>query len=253
MAKTTSASSNIPGGETVRPYQRLQIELAALINNTAPGVQLQSEPDLARSLGVSRATLRESMRSFEAQGLLRRRQGVGTFVVGHRQVIESGLEVLESIEALANKIHLDVAMGDLHVSAVLADQPLVDAMSIPLGTDLIRISRVMRTEQRPVAYLIDTLPADILTEGELNEGFTGSVLDFLLRRRDPLLEKSNTHIQAVAATSEVARALEIQRGDVLQMFVARLFTNTGRIVDYSFSYFLPGYFHFHVVRRVEKE
>ncbi|MCK7478942.1 MAG: hypothetical protein M0C28_17420 [Candidatus Moduliflexus flocculans] len=23
----------------------------------------------------------------------------------------------------------------------------------------------------------------------------------------------------------------------------------GRVVDYSYSYFLPGYFHFHVVRR----
>lgn len=31
---------------------------------------------------------------------------------------------------------------------------------------------------------------------------------------------------------------------------AHLYAEIGRVIDYSFSYFLPGYFHFHVVRRV---
>ena len=60
-----------------------------------------------------------------------------------------------------------------------------------------------------------------------------------------------TEIQAVAAPAEIARALEIQRGDVLLKFIANLYTQHGRVVDYSISYFLPGYFRFHVVRRVK--
>jgi GntR family transcriptional regulator len=44
--------------------------------------------------------------------------------------------------------------------------------------------------------------------------------------------------------------LQIQRDDVLLHFVAHLYTKDSRVVDYSFSYFLPGYFHFHVVRKV---
>src|SRR5574340_1459615 len=99
--------------ETMHPYQRLQIELAELIENTPPGERLLSEPVLAKQLGVSRATLREAMRSFEGQGLIRRRQGIGTFVVGRSQVIESGLEVLQSIETMAESINLHVTMGDL--------------------------------------------------------------------------------------------------------------------------------------------
>ena len=64
------------------PFQRLQVDLAALIERTPAGSRLISEPDLAKQLGVSRATLREAMRTFETQGLIRRRQGAGTFVVG---------------------------------------------------------------------------------------------------------------------------------------------------------------------------
>ncbi len=46
----------------VRPFVRLQNELSALINNAEPGDRLPSEPELARQMGVSRATLREAMR-----------------------------------------------------------------------------------------------------------------------------------------------------------------------------------------------
>ena len=99
-------------------------------------------------------------------------------------------------------------------------------------------------------WFVDILPEDILNPADLEVGFTGSVLDLLMRRGSPQLAHSLTDIQAVAAVSEVARALEIQRGDVLLFFEARLFDIAGKVVDLSESYFLPGYFHFHVVRSI---
>jgi len=72
----------------------------------------------------------------------------------------------------------------------------------------------------------------------------------LLRRGEPRLSTSRTEIRAANASPEVARALQIQRGDVLLHFIAALYSTSGKVVDYSFSYFLPGYFRFHVNRRV---
>jgi len=232
------------------PFKRLQSELASLIASLPPESRLPSEPDLSRQLGVSRATLREAMRSFEGRGLIRRRQGVGTFVIGEVPVIDSGLEVLESIEKLAQRIGLAVKMGELQVMSVPADEDLAAALGVQLGTDLTRVARVIYTDARPIAYLVDTLPLDLLTATDLETGFTGSVLDLLLGRGNPKLVQSRTEIKAIGATSEVARALQIQRDDVLLHFVAYLYAEGGRVVDYSFSYFLPGYFRFHVVRRV---
>jgi GntR family transcriptional regulator len=232
------------------PFQRLQVELANLIALTAPGDRLPAEPELSHRLGVSRATLREAMRSFEGQGLIRRRQGVGTFVVGHTQVIDTGLEVLESIEALAGKIGLDVSMGELEIEQIQADSEQAEALQVEVCTPLVKISRVIRAEGRPVAYLVDVLPVDILAPTDMQEGFTGSVLDLLIRRGTYDLATSSTEIRGEATTAEIARALEIQRGDALLVFVASLNTTVGRVIDYSTSYFLPGYFRFHVVRRV---
>jgi GntR family transcriptional regulator len=235
---------------SIHPFQRLQSELANLIHETEPGERLQAEPELARRLGVSRATLREAMRAFEGQGLIRRRQGVGTFVVSHKQVIESGLEALESIETLARKIGLNVSMGDLNIEEIKANKNQSEKMRVEENSPLVQVSRVIHAENRPVAYLIDVLPEDVLTPADLSEGFTGSVLDLLLKRGLPSLANSVAEIQAVASSAEIARALQIQRGDVLLMLGALLYDVNGRIVDLSSSYFLPGYFRFHVVRKV---
>ena len=231
------------------PFQRLQNDLAALIARTPAGQRLPSEPDLAKQLGVSRATLREAMRTFETQGLIRRRQGSGTFVVGKAPVLDNGLEVLESLETMAKRLGLEVSVSDLNVEQVAADDEYPKALNVAVGTALTRVRRVIRADSRPVAYLVDILPENILHPKDLPVDFHGSVLDFLLARGDRLTS-SRANVSAIGGTAEVAKALEIQRGDVLLHFYSQLFDDSGKIVDYSLSYFIPGYFHFHIVRRV---
>ena len=114
---------------------------------------------------------------------------------------------------------------------------------------VLQVRRVISTEDRPIAYLVDTLPEEVMRASDLTSDFRGSVLDTLLRRGD-ILKTSRANITALNAAVEVAKALEIQRDDVLLSFSAQLFDENGKVVDYSLSYFIPGYFHFHVVRRV---
>jgi GntR family transcriptional regulator len=232
------------------PFRQLQIDLAERINSLPAEARLPSEPTLAKELGVSRATLREAMRSFEGQGMIRRRQGVGTFVAAKVPVMDTGLEVLESLETIAQRSGLTVRMGELQVQKIAADEVSAEALNLAVGTELTCVKRIIFTNHRPIAYLVDSLPMDILAIDEIQSGFTGSVLDLLMRRGDPQLTQSRTEIKAIGATSEVARALQIQRDDVLLHFAAQLYSEAGRVVDYSISYFLPGYFRFHVVRRV---
>ena len=231
------------------PFQRLQADLAALIARTPAGQRLISEPDLAKQMGVSRATLREAMRTFETQGLIRRRQGSGTYVVGKVPIIDAGLEVLESLDTMAHRRNLQTTFSDLHVDQVDADVDSAAGLGLAEGTRLTRIRRVIRADSRPVAYLIDTLPANLLQPSDLPAGFNGSVLDFMLQRGDKLTV-SRAAITAANATADVAKALEIQRGDVLLQFISQLYFDDGRIVDHTLSYFIPGYFNFHVVRRI---
>ena len=58
-----------------RLYSQIVVEQAL-----AAGEKLPNELELAQSLGVSRATLREAIRTLAAQGVLEVRRGKGTFV-----------------------------------------------------------------------------------------------------------------------------------------------------------------------------
>jgi len=236
--------------EELSIYQRLQNELSQLIESSPKGTKLPSEPDLAEALNVSRATLREAMRTFESQGLLRRRQGLGTFVVGPTQVIETGLEVLESIETQAEKIGLNVTMGHSEINHIQADEKQAEKLDLNVGDSLVEIRRVILTENAPAAYLIDILPEGILDPQVISKQFTGSVLDLMLQNGKPNLSVSKTEISAVHAHADVAKALDIQRGDTLLLLFGLLFDIDGHPVDLSYSYFLPGYFRLHFIRKI---
>ncbi len=230
--------------------QRLHEALGKIIADTPTGERLLTEPELAKQLNVSRATLREAMRTFETQGLIYRHQGSGTFVIHPSRIIDTGLEVLESLETISKRIGLHVAMGDHSIIHCPATQEYAQALGIDRNASVLCVSRVITTEGRPVAYLIDVLPDDLIAVEDLAQSFTGSMLDLLLKRGSPQLISSRCEISADQAKPDVAKALCIQRGDVLLRFIAYLYSNEGRVVDYSYSYFIPGHFNFHVIRRV---
>ena len=251
MSDSTHRPKRLPG---TRPlYQQAAQRLAEILATTPPGSFLPSEPDLARTMGVSRATLREAMRSFEEEGRIIRRQGVGTIVTRPPRALEAGLEVLESLETLAARTSQSVEMGECQI--VVRPAGAEDGTQLEIGSDtpVVEVSRVILAGGRPVAFLIDILPESLLPPNVWANGFTGSVLDLLLRAGGVDLDVSRTEIAALSATAEVARRLQIQRGDVLLRLEARLFSRDGRALDHSWSYFLPGSIHLHIVRRVGKQ
>jgi GntR family transcriptional regulator len=190
------------------------------------------------------------MRSYEEQGIIVRRQGIGTYVARPPKVIPTGLEVLESIETLARRIGLEVEVADVQVEERPAQGREAKGLGLRQDEPVVRVSRVIHSDGRPVAFLVDVLPSHVLPPEALTGGFRGSVLDLLLTRGQPVLDHSRTEISALAAPPELARRLQIQRGDSLLRLEGVLFSAEGEAVDRSESYFLPGPFQFHVVRRV---
>jgi len=237
--------------------------LSSLIQNGtyAAGSQLPAEDQLAQQLGVSRATLREALLNLERQGAILRRRGVGTFVaVGPARPLESGLEVLESIENLARRNGLNVTMQDAEIEERPARAEELRGLAFNAASQdpppVLSVTRVILLDEQPVAHLMDVLPCSVLCRGELLRGasgetpFTGSVLDMLIQRGYPPLGYSYTRLGAVAADASLSRQLQVPRKAPLLRLEARLYSRDGMVVDYSVSYFIPGHFDFHVLRRI---
>ncbi|MBT7190538.1 MAG: UTRA domain-containing protein, partial [Anaerolineae bacterium] len=158
---------------------------------------------------------------------------------------------LESIQTMAKRMGLSVTVGNLSVETVLANEKQAQKLGVPLNTSLTRVSRVISTTERAAAYLVDILPTEFLAVDDLPKQFNGSVLDFMLGRGDlPTVAKIG--VNASSASSSVAKALEIQRGDVLLRLSSRIYLDSDQVIDYSLGYFLPGYFDFHILGHIQR-
>jgi GntR family transcriptional regulator len=234
------------------PYVQVEEAIAGMIEQMQPGDQLPTEPTLAKRLGVSRATLREALRTFAERGILVRRQGVGTFVASRIPILETGLEILESLERMAKRSALATQVAHLEVDERLATPEEMTGLDLA-GTDpveVLAVDRVITVEGEPVADLCDVVPLEYLRKEAIGDDFGGSVLDLLLQRSDLMLSTSRTDIIAEEASPHYAARLNVPIGSALLKLTAQLYSYDEKVVDYSVSYFVPGHFKFHVMRKV---
>jgi GntR family transcriptional regulator len=237
-------------------YIRAEEALLALLEDGAyqPGHQLPPEPELAQQLGISRSTLREAMRTFEERGLITRRQGVGTFVTRSSPlIIDSGLEALESVDSVANRRGLSIETKDADIQDALASRDLARRLGVAEGTLLTIVTRTKVAAGQPVAYMMDALPATVVNIGDMRAGFRGSVLDYLLTRDDLAVTHARADILPVRANKRQSAQLDLTPGTVLLLLEETLYTLTGEVVGFSRNYFVPEFFKFHVVRRIQRK
>jgi GntR family transcriptional regulator len=166
-------------------------------------------------------------------------------------VFESGLEVLESIESLAGRIGLNVAMGSLHTRAIQASPEQAEALGRRAGE---RADRGQPGD--PGGQPAGGLPGRYPAEGCADSRRPGGRFHRLGARPAAAARRRPSWCARWPRCAPPRRRRGLPAGwkssaaTCCWSSVARLYTVEERVIDYSLSYFLPGYFRFQVVRRV---
>ncbi len=242
------------------PPRYIQVEdaLRSLLDTGGyrPGDKLPPEPELAMQMGVSRATLREALRSFEQQGVISRRQGVGTFVNPRPLYIESGLETLESIEMLLRGRHLTPLLKQRQARSERALPKAASRLGLEEGTALTVVASTYAIE-RPdkssaVAYLLEVAPATLVPLESVLP-LPCSLLDFVLREDTQMdLGYAIAHIAPVHGSEEICAALSVDAQTPLFFVEQTVYSGAGVPCCYSRNYYLSHIFDFHVIRRIRE-
>jgi GntR family transcriptional regulator len=235
------------------PRVELESSLVSMLNSLNPGDRLLPEPDLARQLGVSRAMLREVVTGLVERGLLIRRQGIGTFVASQTPFFDYGLEVLESLDSLAHRTGMETEVSELEICPRSWKPEEITLLQAEVDNEtVLEVSRVISIKGKPIAYLVDIVPDQYLSQTEVEASIHGSVYDLLTQKGEIPLAYSRTDIMAVDANNKLGKRLHVSNDTALILLTARLFTHGDQVVDLSYSYFVPGQFKFHVMRRLSK-
>lgn len=95
-----------------------QLRSLILTGQYRPGSKLPAERELARTLGVNRASLREALKKLEHMGLVRIRQGDGTRVENFMET--AGLELVAHLLPLAQRGYPEIIRDALEMRRLVA-------------------------------------------------------------------------------------------------------------------------------------
>jgi GntR family transcriptional regulator len=174
------------------------------------GDQLPTEHALCQEFGVSRETVRDALSGLEADGLISRTPGHGTFVA---RLPSAGRETrLTGLTEDFSRFKLDTEARVLFKGPVLPQAGVADVMDVPRDEMVYRIFRVRHFERQPFGLHEAFLPLDVgVRVASLDLGKT-SIVHVLRSMLKLDIWEDHQRIEAMAADTEVARLLEVGIG-----------------------------------------
>lgn len=208
--------------------------------------KLPSEFDLAKQLGVSRATLREALRILEEENVIIRRHGVGTFV-NAKPLFTSGIEQLSSVTNMI--IHAGMKPGTifLHSTTQGPTEEDIRRFSCSKEESFVVSERVRTANGEPVVYCIDKLPERILPESYTHgEESLFTILETVSNRK---ITYAVAQIEPIGFHEKVSPILECEPETALLVLKQMHFDESDEPILFSVNYFKADKFSFHVLRK----
>ena len=153
----------IPQQESLTEITASRIREMIYDRKLVPGARLPNEVELAEAIGVSRGTMRTALNILQEQGLIWRRQGIGSFV-SEQPVLEQRLDINSGVTELIVSMGFTPGTKILEIKLITADERYGERLNIPPGSSLVIVRRIRTANGRPVVSSTDIFPQDILAQ-----------------------------------------------------------------------------------------
>lgn len=214
-----------------------------------PGSQLPPEMELLQMLGISRTTLREALRILEEQRLIRKRRGLGTFVLD-RTIVKDMSQNFGITEMITEAGYVP-GTRDFAIYEEGASKSIAEKLGIAVNSPLVVIDRVRTANENPVVWTRDIMPQEYLhgwmpTTTELDGT---SLYDCLDRYVNIRIVNGTASFSPVQTSREIADKLKVPRNSLLLLIEQVDHDQNQRPVLYSLEYHLTDKFNFIIQRK----
>jgi GntR family transcriptional regulator len=191
-------------------YRQLAEDLRAriLAGEFSVSEPMPTEAQLSERYRASRITVRHALGLLDQEGLVHREQGRGSFVrpraitVGPRRLTSFTQELRER--------------GSRQASDLIAVERMPIPQDAPLDPgpsgDCVRIERVRRADGRPIALMVNTIPAELGEGIEAALARNGSMYDYLSTQHALEVDSADETYRVGAADAHAALLLGVEQG-----------------------------------------
>lgn len=205
-----------------------QLEAAIERGELPAGARLENEIGMASRWGLSRPTIRRAVQELVNKGLVVRKRGIGTQVVGPGQVKRQVqlTSLYEDLERLGQQPSTRVLTRRV--------EPATDVVATHLnvheGTDVLHLERLRYAQGEPLALMRNWLPCDI-GNAITSEQLEARGLYELIRGVGIHMRIASQRIGARAATSAEGRLLGGRKNTPLLTMERTTYDDNGRAVE----------------------
>jgi len=238
--------------KSTRPlHERVHERMIELIHGgrLAPGQKLPAEVELARQLGVSRASLREALQRLAMEGYIARKRGIGTFVVGPKPfLMDAGIERLSSLTDIISTRGFEPGTTEYAIRTEPADTHWAERLGLAPGDMLTVVDRVRTADGRPFCYDRSLFPTHYLPSDLSHEEIGESLLLYVEARLGLYISHAIARVIPEQCDSFLSAKLGVPEGALILKLEEVNFLDDNTPVWCSEEYFPREYLTWHVVR-----
>ncbi len=220
----------------------LYVQLADLLRQhieegvLEPGVAIPSEPNLVKQYNVSRTTVRQALNMLASQNFIVKVQGKGTYV--RQPSVQQDLISLQTINEVLTSAGLSPEVQVLSVESQIGIDPKIrKQLHITEDDKVLCVKRLHLVDKQPIAYAVIYLSSKFEWRFSVEDLTHQSIYSWLESQSDVVVDRGQQVIQAVAASEDVAEALDVNTGIPVLYVENTSMTQSGDPIDFTQFYF----------------
>ena len=211
--------------------------------------RLPRESVLSEKLGISRTQLRDILASLDREGFITRRHGVGTIINRHVLGAQARMDIEVEFLDMIRQSGRTPGVAFVRAADSAADEKTAGQLGIPVGTPMLRISRLCTADGRPAIYCEDLVEKAKIRRPYTDAELRQPIFDFLQKVCGLSSYLDLTDLRPVAAGGDLAEVFQVPEGTPLLSMDEVDYDIDGAPVFVSREYFADGIFRHTVLRK----
>ena len=211
--------------------------------------QLPAETTIAKTLGVSRNTLREAYISLESEGVIIRRHGIGTFIA-QPPLIKDSLNSFAPFSQIIQDVGFTPSFETISASFRRVSEDICSALGVSSDQKIQCVKRIVLADKDPVIYIEDYISSLVNTSGLMWNNFGGNMIQLLSATLDARLHQIQSNIRAAALPSEISQYLNLATGTPVLSVRSTIYTIDNQVVNFSKIFFNSDIVELNTVRMI---